>query len=146
MEVTYQINGPLTKSRRPCLWECGGFDGQIGTSTIITRSDGKRPVLIFTDKSKAAINGNQALVLVQKGFFLIKVIHNNDKFEISVQEIEAIKVNKTDAEIKVRQTNYFINEDWRKPLPDFLNDAVEVAKKKAQDEKCIKVYYANRKK
>lgn len=77
---------------------------------------------------------------------MINAIWDQNTFEILIQEIKSINVNRSDAEIVVEQVNCFVNDSWQKSLPEFLNNAVEAAKRKACDEKCIKVYYANRKK
>ena len=70
-----------TKSGLFGLWEQGGLSKSGGYAMLIARKDGSKPMSIFSKNEK---NGKHALVVVQKGYFVVEVFFEKSDCDVDV--------------------------------------------------------------
>ena len=115
-----------TKSGLLGLWEQGGLSKSGGYAMLIARKDGSKPMSIFSKNEK---NGKHALVVVQKGYFVVEVF-----FEKSDCDVDVFRID--DIEIKLVRKNYRHSGKWEVFLQPRIKPVVEAALVKAKCRNC----------
>lgn len=115
-----------TKKGYPAFWEAGGGSTNTGEATIIASKDGQPKKAIYIRSRGHLSNGEHALIPITVGDYIIRADHHRGDFEIFVYRIT--EISKEEASIK--KIAEFSNGEWDN-LPQFLEDAVEAAMKKA---------------
>lgn len=132
----------LSNTDVPCLWESGGEskDGDKGFSTIICNSNGNPKRAIFIQKNIPDLyGGNHALIPIKTGDIVIKTLHENKKFNISVYKIEDVKHD----DVELKQEYSFSSEtgNWDREIPKWLIEPIKISKHKSLTTDCRDPFY-----
>jgi hypothetical protein len=144
------IDLTLTKSDFPAIWESGGHNGTLGSATIVAKSDGSKPHATFVRKDDSARCGDQALICLHKGFYLLSAIADEDKKVawITIERVVQIKIFELDgkknatADLEV-VSEYSAKVGWNVPIEQFLKGAIDAADTKAVTSNCQEAAYIN---
>jgi len=126
-----------TKKGFPALWEAGGGYTNTGDAVIIANGDGtaKRPVYIRHRGSLAC--ENHALFVVKPGDLVVEASHHRRDFEVRVWRIDQI----LEEEARLNLLHEFSMGEWDKEPPAYLEQAIQVAMKKATCYHCRKPHF-----
>jgi len=128
-----------TKSGRPALWEWGGGYSNTGEATIITGRNGEPLKPYYIRRRGELANSCHALLPLMVGGYIIEAKHHREDFVIKVFKVTKIDLNELRATLKsVAEFSY---GEWDKPLPKFLEAAVNAAKEKATCYHCRCSHY-----
>jgi len=131
------VKAEKTKSGLFGLWEQGGFISKSNASSlIIARKDGGKPRAVF---SKCEENGRHALIILQKGFFVIEVVRHVVGLDVDLFRVDEISPL---GEVKLVRKNYRWHGRWENFLHPKFKPAIEAALKKAQIRNCKEMIYA----
>ena len=123
----------------PCMWETGGGMTNTGEVNLICDRKGNPKKAICIRK---IANGNQALIPITTGDYIINIYRYHDEFEIHIYRI--FQINKKDKNCNLEETFRYRYDSWDKEPPDFLFNVIEVAKKKTLHYHCREPYYIKR--
>ncbi len=131
------VKAERTRSGLFGLWEQGGSVSKSNASSvIIARKDGSRPRAIF---SKNEENGQHALVVLQKGFFVVEVVRNVTELDVDLFRVDEIS---STGEVKLVRKNYRQKGSWEGFLHPKFKPAVDAALRKAKIRNCKEMVYA----
>src|SRR5690606_15573366 len=118
----------FTKNGLPALWEEGGGLSNIGLSQIIANADGSAKNPLHVRKKGHLACAQHGLFIVRPGDYVIRVDRYRDEYNVRVCRIDKIE-------------NYEAICSIVDEHPDFLEKAIEAAKKKARCYHCRCVHY-----
>ena len=131
------VKAEKTRSGLFGLWEQGGSVSKSeASSVIIARKDGSKPRAIF---SKNEENGRHALVVLQKGFFVVEVVRNDMELDVDLFRVDGISHN---GDVKLVRKNYRWHGQWENFVHPKFKPAIEAALKKAKIRNCKEMIYA----
>ena len=116
-----------TKKGYPALWEQGGGYTNTGEATIIASPSGGPKRAIYIRNRGHLANAHHALVILEKGDYIIKCNHHREDFEITIHRI----INFEEETAVVEQVCEFSRGEWDKEFPAHLEQAVHTAMFKA---------------
>lgn len=134
-----KIDIVLSNSGIPCLWEEGGGNTNTGKSAIITGPQGEKLTPIYIRRKGHLSNGQHALIPIYKGCYVIDAWHHNKDFEITIYQIKEIDLE--NEEVITEGVATFDMNEWDKPVPAFLGDAIKASKEKAAHYHCKEPYF-----
>ena len=118
----------FTKNGLPALWEEGGGLSNRGSSQIIANADGSAKNPVHVRKKGHLACAQHGLFIVRPGDYIIQVGRYRNEYDISVYRIDKIE-------------NYEAICSIVDEYPDFLEKAIETAKKKSRCYHCRCVHY-----
>ena len=125
-----------TKSGIAALWELGGGATNTGEATIICDRFGRRKKAIYVRRKGHLSNSEHALIPVEIGDVIVKSFHKRGDFIHRIYSIENI-----DDFVTLKLNYEYSNEQWDKPLPEYLKPAVDASTAKAQTYHCREPFY-----
>ncbi|HHT96686.1 MAG TPA: hypothetical protein GXZ90_02170 [Clostridiales bacterium] len=134
------INLELSNSGIPCLWEEGGGASNTGRAIIIAGAKGQALNPIYIKRKGHLSNGQHALISVEAGCYIIEAWHQRGDFEINIYQVKDVKGEKA----TVEEVATFNMNEWNKPVPAFLGDAIKASKEKATQYHCKEPYFINK--
>lgn len=127
-----------TKKGFPALWECGGGFTNTGEATIIASPSGGPKKAIYIRSRGHLANAHHALLLIEKGDYIIKCDHHREDFNIYVYKILEFK----EEDIAIVELLYeFSMGEWDKEPPAHLEQAVHTAMFKATCYHCREPHF-----
>ena len=136
----YKMELTMTKKGFPALWEEGGGWSNTGSATIVAGPNGERLKPVYVRRAGHLAGGDHALLIVRKGYHVVKASHHRRDFTIKVYRIVDI-----DLEDKVAQVEClceFSMGEWDNDPPPMLEEAIEAARAKATCYHCRSPHYA----
>lgn len=139
-----------TKKGFPAVWEAGGGYSNTGDATIVASSTGQPKKAIYVRGKGHLANAEHALIPVVVGDHLIMASHHRKDFTIIVycivdfeKEVDCYSDGKEFVKLYaiVEEKYIFDNGEWDNEVPEFLNEAIEVAKEKATCYHCREAHY-----
>lgn len=147
----------LTKRGFPAMWEKGGGFSNTGEATIICSSDGRPKKAVYIRRKGHLANAEHALVVLEKGDFVIEAFQWREDFTIVIYKVKDFKTENTvytyyeQGEEKVgvyeshyavlEEVNCFDNGEWDKEVSDYLEPAIHSAMGKACCYHCREAHY-----
>ena len=128
-----------TKKGFPALWECGGGYTNTGEATIIASSSGGPKKPVYVRRRGHLANGQHALLVLEKGDYIIECDHHRKDFNIDIFQIVDFKTEKTIEEEVFFKLKEEITEDEFEKRYDVKYD--EFIKGKSCEIKFLTKYY-----
>jgi len=127
----------------PAFWEAGGGYSNTGESYIIADRDGKAKRAVYVRRRGHLANARHALVVIERGDYIIVADHHREDFTICIWQVEDI-VEKSTGELAAAciQRYYFDRGEWITEPPAELETAISAAVQKALCYHCRCVHYA----
>ena len=131
----------IEKSKKglPVMWENGGGLSNTGHVQIITGMYGERLKPLYIRRSGSLACENHALLMIKRGYYIVKASHHREDFHISIYEVAEIDVHNN--EVYCEEVNSFSNGEWDNELSPYLEEAVDAAKRKATTYHCRSARY-----
>lgn len=147
----------ITKRGYPAIWERGGGYSNTGEATIICSRDGSPKRAVYVRRKGHLANAEHALIIVEKGDYVIECFQWRQDFTITVYKIKDFKTENTvytyyeKGEEKVgvyeshyavlEQVNCFDSGEWDKEFPRHLEAALHAAMGKSCCYHCREAHY-----
>ena len=128
-----------TKKGFPALWECGGGFTNTGDATIIASPSGGPKKTVYVRRRGHLANSHHALVILEKGDYIIECNHHREDFKITIYRILNFEIEE-DAAI-VELVHEFSRGEWDKEPPAYLEQAVHTAMFKATCYHCREPHF-----
>jgi hypothetical protein len=129
-----------TKKGYPALWECGGGCRNTGEATIIASPSGGPKKAIYIRSRGSLANEHHALVILEKGDYIIECNHHREDFEIAIYRILNFEIEENTYAI-VELVHEFSMGEWDKEPPAHLEQAVHTAMFKATCYHCREPHF-----
>lgn len=126
-----------SKKGLPCLIEQGGSCRNTGDAMVIAGRSGERKRAIYVYKHGHLSNSYHAIIPINVGDWVIKVARHRENYEIFVYSVSCIDVQEAELTLFYE----FSTGEWNKPVPEYLDEAVDTAVKKAFTYHCREAMY-----
>ena len=128
--VTFDLE--KTQKGHPAFWEKGGSCRNTGEAYIVANRDGKAKRAVYVRRRGHLANEHHALVVIERGDYVIVADHHREDFTIAVWQVMDIVEKDNGALVAPCIQKYFFDRgEWIDEPPAELETAIDAAVQKA---------------